>query len=78
MYAIRSYYVTGAHRLDVIEILPSQRRHRDVEDIDVGLADQIEQQIERPLEGVEHDFEGIRRDVEILRQRIERLTVDIV
>jgi hypothetical protein len=34
----------------------------------LALTDQVKQQIERPLEGIEHDRQRIRRDVEIERQ----------
>ncbi len=42
----------------------------------LALADQVEQQVERPLEGIEHDRQRIRRDVQVERQLLHRLTVD--
>src|SRR4051812_7894362 len=39
--------VLRAHDLDVLQILPRERRHRDVENVEVFLADQIEQQVQR-------------------------------
>ncbi|MCY1240081.1 hypothetical protein D9M72_529100 [compost metagenome] len=50
--------------------------HGNVEDVDVLLADQVEQQVERALEGFEEDLQRIRRDIEILRQLGHRLAVD--
>ena len=43
-------------------------RDRDVEDVEVLALDQVEQQIERALEGLEEDLERIGRYVEIVRQ----------
>ena len=57
-------------------VLHRQRRHRDVKHVEVLLADQIEQQVERPLEGFEKDFERVRRDVEVVRQTKQRLAVE--
>ena len=55
------------HHLDVIDVLARDLGDRDVEDVEVLPADQIEQQIERAFERFENDLERIRRDVEILR-----------
>ncbi|MDT4810914.1 hypothetical protein FQZ97_438360 [compost metagenome] len=49
---------------------------RDVEDVDVLLANQVEQQVEGTFEGLEEDLQGVRRDIEILRQLGDRLAVD--
>ena len=36
-----------------------------------------EQQVERPLEGLEHDLQRVGRDVEVVRQLDQRLAVDL-
>jgi len=50
-------------------------RHGDVQDVEVLLADQVEQQIQRPFEGFEEDLERIGRDVQVLRELEQRLAV---
>src|SRR2546422_578103 len=69
--------VLRAHDLDVLEVLARERRHRDVEDVEVFLADQVQQQVERPFEGLENHLEGIGRDVEVARQLDDRLAVEL-
>ena len=64
------------HHVDVLEILARQLRHRDVEHVQVLLANQVEQQVERTLEALENDLQRIGRDVEILGYREHRLAVD--
>ena len=66
----------ASHHLDVAQVLARELRHRDVEHVDVLLADEVEQQVERPLERLEEDLERLRRDVEVVRQLVERLAVD--
>ena len=51
-------------------------RHRDVEDVQVLPADEIQQQIERTLEALQNHFQGIRRDIQILRHLQHRLAFD--
>ena len=51
-------------------------RHRDVENVEVFLADEIKQEVERPLEGLEHDLERVGRDIQIVRQLDHGLAVD--
>jgi hypothetical protein len=52
------------------------RADRDVEDIQILAPDEVEQQIQRPLEGLQDNFKGIRWDVEIARQFGQRLAAD--
>ena len=66
----------ATHHLDVVEVLPRQLRHRDVEHVDVLPADQVQQQVERTLEGLEEDFERLGRDVQVPRHLQHRLAVD--
>jgi hypothetical protein len=61
----RELEITVAHRLDVGEVLLGHPRHRDVEDVDVRFANQVEKQVERSLEGLQENLQGVRRDVEI-------------
>ena len=64
------------HHLDVAHVLAGQFRHRYIQHVEVVLADQVQQQIQRPLKGFQHQFQRIRRDVQILRQFQHRLAVD--
>jgi hypothetical protein len=72
----RELELRSAHHLDVAQVLSRQLRHRDVEHVDVLLADQVDQEVERPLEGLEEHLERLGRDVEIDRQLRERFPVD--
>ena len=72
----REFEIRLADLVDVAQVLPREPRHRDVEDVEVLLPDQVEQQVERPLEGLEEDLERIGRDVEVGRQREQRLAVE--
>ena len=72
----RKLQAHGLHQLDIAHVLTSDFRDRDIENIDVLLADQIEQQIQRSLECLKEDLERIWGDIEILRQVIESLAVD--
>jgi hypothetical protein len=61
------------HRLDVVDVLARDFGDRDVEDVQVLAADQVQQQVQRAFEGVEDDLERIRRDVQVLRDLQDRL-----
>ena len=65
-----------AHLVDVVHVLPRQLGHGDIEDIEVVLADQVEQQVERAFKSLEVYLERIGRDIEILRQLGNRLAAD--
>jgi hypothetical protein len=45
--------VEAGHRVEVLEVLLGDERDRDVEDRELVLLDQVQEQIERPLEHVE-------------------------
>ena len=45
--------------------------HRYVDDIEVFLADQVQQQVERTFKGLEKNLQRIRRDIQVQRQRID-------
>ena len=55
------------HHADVFDVLARDLGDRDVEDVEVLAADQVQQQVERALEGIEDDFERVGRDVQVLR-----------
>ncbi|MCY1354972.1 hypothetical protein D9M69_413730 [compost metagenome] len=55
--------------------MPRDLRHRDVEDVEVLLADQVQQQVQRAFERFQEDLERIGRDVQVLRQLEQRLAV---
>ena len=61
------------HELDVLHVLARDLRDRDVEDVEVLAPDQVQQQVERPLERLEEYLERLRRDVEVARQLRDRL-----
>ena len=61
------------HRLDVGDVLAGYLGDRDVEDVEVLAADQVQQQVERAFERIEDDLQRIGRDVEILRDLQHRL-----
>ncbi len=45
--------VERAHHVEVLEILLGDEAHRDVQDVELVLANQVEQQVERALEDVQ-------------------------
>src|SRR5690606_27275576 len=67
--------VLAADLFDIGQVLTRDIRHGYVQHIEILLADQVQQKIQRTLEGFQKDFEGVRRDVEILRQVEQRLAV---
>ena len=48
-------------RREVLEVLLGDQRDGDVEDVELVLADQVQQQVERPLEVGQRDAEGVAR-----------------
>ena len=65
-----------AHQLDVLQILRGELRHLDVEHVEVVLADEVEQQVERALECLEEHFQCVGGDVEILGDYEDGFAVD--
>ena len=55
------------HDLDVLHVLPRDLGDRNVENVEILAADQIQQQIERAFECFEEDLQRIRRNIEIAR-----------
>ena len=64
------------HELDVRDVLARDLGDRDVEDVEVLPADEVEQQIERAFERLEEHLERVRRNVEVARQLGDRLAFD--
>ena len=64
----RQYHVHFFHQVEVGEVLLGDEGNGDIEDVDVLLADEVDEQIERAAEGIEQDAQGIGRDIEVLRQ----------
>ena len=66
------------HQLDVVEVLLRDDRNRDVIDIQLALANQMEEKIERALEGIQLDVIGIGRRLEIcvFRHGVHMIVVD--
>ena len=64
-----------ANLVDVAEVLPRQPGHRDVEDVEVLLADQVEQQVQRAFERFQEDLERLGRDVQVVRQGEQRFAI---
>ena len=54
------------HQLDRFEVLRRDRGNRDVVDVELVLADQMQQEIERALELLELDRKGVGRRLEIV------------
>jgi hypothetical protein len=47
------------HHVEIVEVLPRDQRNRDVVDIHLVLADQMDEQIERSLEGLQPDPDDV-------------------
>ena len=62
----RQFEVAAADLVDVVQVLAGHARHRDVEDVEVLLADQVQQQVQRALEGLEEHLQRVGRDVQVL------------
>ena len=76
--AITRYSAASSKRiscisLDVVDVLAGDLGDRDVEDVQVLPADQVQQQVQRAFERLEDDLQRIRRDVQILRHLQHRL-----
>ena len=64
-----------ADLLDVGQVLARHVGQRNVEDVEVLAPDQVQQQVQRALEGLEEDLQRIGRDVQVGGQREQRLAV---
>ena len=69
----RQFELDVLHQADVVDVLAGDLGHRDVEDVEVLPADQVQQQVERTFERVENHLQRIGRDVQILRDLQHRL-----
>ncbi len=59
-----------------VHVLARDLGDRDVEDVEVLPADEVEQQVERAFERLEEHLERVRRNVEVARQLRDRLAFD--
>ena len=66
----------AAHHVDVRHVLARDLGDRDVEDVEVLAADQVQQQVERAFERLEEHLQRIRRDVQVVRHLRDRLALD--
>ena len=63
----RQLQIAATHLIDIGHVLARDVQHGNVEDVEVLLADQIEQQVQWAFKGFEEDFQRFRRDIQILR-----------
>ena len=63
------------HQGNVVQVLVGDLHQRQVEDIEVLSADQVEQQIQGAFEGIQVDFQGLGGDVQVFRQVDHRLAM---
>ena len=68
----RQLQIDRLHQFHVLHVLMRNLGNRYVEDLQILPADQVEQQVERPLERLEEHLQRLRRDVEVLRQLHQR------
>src|SRR5256885_12993074 len=61
----RQLEVAAADLVDIAHVLARHVQHGNVEDVEVLLADQVQQQVQRPFEGFEEDLQRIGRDVQV-------------
>jgi hypothetical protein len=66
-YSAGQLQVALADLLDVVQVLARHAGQRDVEDVEVLLADQVQQQVQRAFEGLQEDLQRVGRDVQVLR-----------
>ena len=67
--------VLCADLVDITQVLARDRGHGDVEDVEVLLANQVEQQVQWAFKRLEKHLQRIRRDVQVPRHGEQRLTV---
>ncbi|OIQ69533.1 hypothetical protein GALL_488620 [mine drainage metagenome] len=60
---------------NITQILACQGGHWNVKDIEILLADQVQQQVHRAFKGLQKDFQRIGRNVQILRHGKQRLAI---
>jgi hypothetical protein len=63
-----------SHQIDVFHILTGNLGDRDIQDIQIVLADQIKQEIKGPLEGFQDHFQRVGRDEQVFRPLGQRRT----
>ena len=64
-----------ADLVDVLQVLQRDGRHWNIKDIEILLADQVQQQVQRAFKCLEKDFQRIGRDVQIVGHAKQRLAI---
>ena len=64
------------HEFDVARVLDGDLGNGNVENVQVLPPDEIQQQVQRPFEGLQEDLERVGRDVEIPGQFGNRFALD--
>ncbi len=72
----RELQIEPLHQLHVLHVLGGDLQDRQIEDIELLTPDKVEQQIERPLEGIEEHLQRIGRDEQVLGQLVVGLPQD--
>ena len=67
--------IGGADLVNIHQVLARDGGHRDVKNVEVLLANQVEQQVQRTFKGLQKHLQGIRRDVQVMRHRKQRLAI---
>src|SRR5690625_3547399 len=67
--------VVPANLLHIRQILLRDFGHGNVEHVEILLAYEVEEEVERPFESFEEDFERLGRNIQIVRQIEQRLAI---
>ena len=71
----RQFKICVLDPFHIRHVLLGQKRHRNVHDVELLLADEKKKQIQRPFETLKQQFQRVGRDVEILRLFKKRFPV---
>ncbi len=63
--------------LHIVDVLRRHLRHGDIEDVEILLANEVEQQIQRPLKGFKKNLQRIGRNIEVLRHGKQRFAIEL-
>ena len=67
--------VVSADLFNIVQVLARHVGQRDVQDVEVLLADEVQQQVQRAFKGFKKNLQRVGRDVQVMRQLEERLAV---
>ena len=65
------------HLRDIGQILLGNPHHRNIQHVDILLADKVQQQVQRPFKAVQHNLQGVGRNKQIGRHVGHRLPENI-